>query len=154
MSFSHVTILGNLVRDVELKYTQGNLAIAELSIAVNEKWTTDTGEKKERVSYIDCTAFGKKGEAMAKYLGKGRPVIVIGRLQQETWVDKQTGGNRTKLKVVVETFHFVGPKQDKDDGYAASPDVTPVEVKRKSPAPAKTTGGTDYMPIDDSDLPF
>ncbi len=150
MNVNRVTLAGNLTRDIDLKYTQTNKAVASFGIAINHKFKGGDGTFKEDVTFIDCEAWGQVAETMSKYLSKGRPVYLEGRLRLDQWDDKQNGQKRSKLKVVVESFQFVGKKDDAD-GYAASPDVTPVEVKRKAPA---QTGGTDYMPIQEEDIPF
>lgn len=121
-----VIIMGNLTRDPELKHTGSNQAVANFSVAVNEKWTDKSGEKKERVAFIDCEAWGKTAENIAKFFQKGKPIIVEGRLKQETWDDKATGAKRSKLVVTVDTFHFVGSGKGAatpSDGGGALPQI-------------------------------
>ena len=101
-----VILMGNMTRDPELKYTGANNAIATFSVAVNRKWTSAAGEKKEEVAFIDCEAWGKTGENIAKFFTKGKQIVVEGRLKQDSWDDKETGKKRTKLLVSVDTFHF------------------------------------------------
>jgi single-strand DNA-binding protein len=112
--FNKVIIAGNLTRDPELTYTPKGTAIAKLSLAINRTWTNEAGEKKEEVSFVDVTAWGKQGETVAQYLRKGAPLLVEGRLNQETWTDKESGGNRSKLVVVMEGFTFIDSKKDDD----------------------------------------
>ena len=131
-----VIIMGNLTRDPELKHTNSNTAVANFSVAVNEKWTDRNGEKKERVAYVDCEAWGKTGENIAKFFNKGKSIAVTGRLKQETWEDKNGGGKRSKLLVTVDNFHFVGGK---GEGGAA---------------PARASINGDMPPIDDESVPF
>lgn len=105
-SVNNVVLMGNLTRDPELKYTPGGTAVCDLSIALN--YTRGKGdEKKEEVSFIDCTAFGKNAENAAEYLKKGRQTIIEGRLQQERWESKE-GKKMSKLKVIAERITFVG----------------------------------------------
>jgi single-strand DNA-binding protein len=104
-SVNNVVLLGNLTRDPELKYTQGGAAVCDLSIALN--YVRGKGdEKKEEVSFIDVTVFGKSAENAAEYLKKGRAVVVEGRLQQDRW--ESDGQKRSKVKVVGERLTFVG----------------------------------------------
>jgi single-strand DNA-binding protein len=103
MSNLNVVVLqGNLTRDPETRFTAAGLAIVSFGIAVNGGF----GEKEE-VSFIDCTSFGKQGEALAKFFTKGKQILIQGRLRQERWEDKTTGGKRSKLAVIVESFNFV-----------------------------------------------
>ena len=105
-SMNKVILLGNLTRDPELKYTAGGTAVCDMGMALNH--TTGKGDqKKEEVSFIDLTAFGKTAETAAEYLKKGRQVLIDGRLQQDRWEDKE-GGKRSKVKVIVERMTFVG----------------------------------------------
>jgi single-strand DNA-binding protein len=112
MSYCKVVILGNLTRDPELRYTTKGAAVLDVSIAVNRKWKSESGESKEEVSFIDSTAFGKSAETIAKYCRKGSQLLVDGRLKTESWDDKTTGRKRSKLKVVIESFQFVGSPRD------------------------------------------
>ena len=112
-SFNKVILLGNLTRDPELKYTPKGTAVARLGLAVNRKWKNDAGEEKEEVTFIDADAFGKQAEAIGKYLRKGAPLFIEGRLKLDQWDDKQTGQKVSKLRVVLESFQFLGgPKDD------------------------------------------
>lgn len=127
-----VTLQGNLTRDPETRFTESGLAIVTIGIAVNGGY----GEKEE-VNFIDCTAFGKQGEALAKFFQKGKQILVQGRLRQDRWEDKQTGQKRSKLIVIVENFHFVsggkGPATEGAEGTAV-----PAEAATAAPA-----GGDD-----------
>lgn len=116
-----VFLMGNLTRDPELKHTNANMAIANFSVAVNEKWTDKSGAKQERVAFVDCEAWGKTAETVAKFFTKGKPIVVEGRLKQDSWEDKETGKKRSKLLVTVDTFHFCGDKNDKGGGSASAP---------------------------------
>lgn len=100
--------MGNLTRDPEIKYTPKGTAIADIGLAVNHNYTTDSGEKREDVTFIDCTLWGRVAEIVGEYCKKGRPLLVEGRLQLDTWDDKQTGQKRSKLKVVGENIQLLG----------------------------------------------
>jgi single-strand DNA-binding protein len=119
-NFNKVILMGNLTRDVELRNTQGGTAIAKFGLAINRRWTQN-GEQKESTCFVECTAWGRQAEVMNQYLHKGSPVFVEGRLEYSTWEDKNGGGKRSKLEVVVENFQFVGAPRGaggSDDGGA------------------------------------
>src|SRR5947207_10412348 len=108
-SYNKVLLMGNITRDIEIRHTpQTNMAIAKIGLAVNRKWRDATsGELKEEVTFVDCDAFGKTAENIAKFFSKGKPIFIEGRLRLDTWQDKTDGTNRSKLKVVVDTFQFI-----------------------------------------------
>src|SRR6185295_12239417 len=107
-SFNKVILVGNLTRDPELRYTPKGMAIAKIGLAVNRNWTTEAGEKKEEVTFVDVDIFGRTAENVAQYMKKGRPILIEGRLRLDQWDDKQTGQKRSKLGVVAETVQFLG----------------------------------------------
>ncbi|MBC7835196.1 MAG: single-stranded DNA-binding protein [Phycisphaerales bacterium] len=109
-SYNKVILMGNLTRDLELRYTPNNTAVANFGVAVNREWKSPDGQKNEEVTFVDCEAWGKQAEIMSQYLSKGRKVFLEGRLKLDTWKDKTDGSNRSKLKVVVEEFRFVDSK--------------------------------------------
>src|SRR5262245_6124952 len=106
-SFNKVILAGNLVADPELRYTPKGTAVCKIRLAVNRVYTTDSGEKKEEVTYVDVDAFARQAEVISQYLKKGRPILIEGRLRYETWEDKQTNQKRSKLGVVLESFQFL-----------------------------------------------
>ena len=110
-SYNKVTLIGNLTRDPELKYTPKGTAIADIGLAVNRSYTTDTGEKKEEVTFIDVTLWGRIAEIVGEYCKKGRPLFVEGRLQLDSWDDKATGQKRSKLKVIGENIQLLGSRE-------------------------------------------
>ena len=110
-SFNRVTLLGNLTRDPELKRTNSGAAVTDLGLAMNRTWLTESGERKEEATFVDVTVWGKTAENAAKFLQKGRSVLVEGRLQLDTWTDPKTGQNRSKLRVVAESLQFLGNHQ-------------------------------------------
>lgn len=111
-----VIIKGNLTRDPELRYTPSGKAIANLGVAVNESWTDEQGEKHERVHFFDVDAWGKRAEVVAQYFRKGKPILVQGKLKQESWDDKQTGQKRYKIKITMDSFEFCGGDKSEGDG--------------------------------------
>ena len=105
-SYNKVLLMGNLTRDPQLKQTPNNMSVAEIGLACNRKFKGKDGEMREETTFVDCEAWGRTAETMAKYLSKGRPVFVEGRLKLDQWQDKD-GNNRSKLRVVIESFQFV-----------------------------------------------
>lgn len=108
-NLNKVMLMGNLTRDIELRHTASNTAIAKFGLAINRKWKTPEGEQREEVTFVDCDAFGRTAEVMSQYLAKGRPVYIEGRLKLDQWEDKE-GQKRSKLAVVVESFQFIDSK--------------------------------------------
>src|ERR671924_454339 len=107
-SFNKVLLLGNLTRDPEVRYTPKGSAVTDIGIAVNRQYTLDSGEKREDVTFVDVTLWGRTAEIASAYLKKGRPVFIEGRLQMDSWDDKQTGQKRTRLRVVAENMQLLG----------------------------------------------
>lgn len=112
-SFNKVILLGNLTRNVELKFAQGGLAIAKFGMALN-RVSGSGNDKKEKVCFVDLTAFGKQAENLEKYVRKGSQLHVEGRLDYSTWEAKDGSGKRNKLEIIVETFQFIGAPIAKD----------------------------------------
>jgi len=111
-SYNKVMLMGNLTRDPEVRYTPKGSAVADLAIAVNRVYTADNGEKREEVTYVDVVLWARLAELAGQYLHKGRPVFIEGRLQMDTWEDKQTGQKRSRLRVVGEIMQFLDSKRD------------------------------------------
>ena len=109
-SFNKVLLLGNLTRDPEVRYTPKGSAVADLGLAVNRTYTTEGGEKREEVTFVDVTFWGRTAEVAGEYLKKGRSVFIEGRLQLDTWDDKQSGQKRSKLKVIGEMMQMLGSR--------------------------------------------
>ena len=115
-SYNKVMIIGNLTRDPEIKYTPKGTAIADIGLAVNRNYTTESGEKREDVTFIDVTLWGRVAEIVGEYCKKGRPLFVEGRLQLDSWDDKATGQKRSKLKVVGENIQLLGSREGGSGG--------------------------------------
>ena len=108
-NYNRVILIGNLTRDPEVRYIPSGMAVAEFGLAVNRPSTDkNTNERKEDVTFVDITLWGREAELAGEYLAKGRPVLIEGRLQMDTWDDKATGQKRSKLKVVGERIQFLG----------------------------------------------
>jgi single-strand DNA-binding protein len=119
-SYNKVLLMGNLTRDPQLKYLPSQMAVVEFGIAVNRKYRTQSGEDREEVNFIDCTAWGKTGEVINQYFQKGKPIFIEGRLKYDSWEDKQGGGKRSKLTVVVDNFQFIGGRDGGGQGGGGS----------------------------------
>lgn len=108
-SYNHITVMGNMTRDVELR-NAGETKVCDITVAVNEsvkrgdKWEDDT-------TFVDCTLWGKTAELAQRFGGKGKTVLVSGRLKMDKWQDKATGENRSKLKVVADSITFCGDRE-------------------------------------------
>jgi single-strand DNA-binding protein len=115
-NFNKVILAGNLTRDPQLRYLPSQTAVVDFGLAVNHKWRTPQGEDREEVLFIDCSAFGKMAETINKYCQKGKPILVEGRLKYETWDDKESGGKRSKHKVIIDGFQFLGGRDGAPGG--------------------------------------
>ena len=107
MNYNRVILGGRLTRDIEVKATSGGTTVGNLGLAVNRKWRSKSGEAKEETCFVDCEAWGKTADTMAQYLHKGDPVLIEGMLRLDQWEDTD-GKKRSKLKVTIERFSFVG----------------------------------------------
>jgi single-strand DNA-binding protein len=145
-SFNKVILLGNLTRDPEVRYTPKGTAVTELGMAVNRVYTAENGEKREETTFVDVTLWGRTAEIAGEYLKKGRPVLIEGRLQLDTWDDKQSGQKRSKLKVIGEGLQLLGGRPgggggDDEGGSRAS--------SRPAPPPKAAPSAPD-----DDEIPF
>jgi single-strand DNA-binding protein len=157
-NFNKVILAGNLTRDPELRYTPKGTAIAQLGMAVNRYWTDEQGQKKEETLFVDLEAWGRTAETSGKYLTKGSPVLIEGRLRLDSWEDKETKQKRSKLKIVVETMQFLSSPRNAEvgtgegeggGGSAPAPRRTPP----KPGAPPPSSEGAQGDPPKD-DIPF
>ena len=106
-NFNKILLIGNLTRDPQLSYLPSQTAVCEFGLAVNRTWNSKDGDKKQDTCFIDCRAFGKPAETLNKYVSKGDPIFIEGRLDFDQWTDKD-GGKRSKHRVTVENFQFLG----------------------------------------------
>lgn len=114
MSVNSVTISGNLTRDADLRETQSGGSVCKFSVAVNERRRNQNGEWEDRANFIDCAMFGKRAEAVSRYLQKGTKVCAAGKLSQNSWTDN--GGNkRSSISVVVSEIEFMSRQDKRDD---------------------------------------
>jgi len=160
-SFNKVLLLGNLTRDPELRVTPKGSSICQFGLAVNRQFKDDSGATRDETTFVDIEAWGKQGELVAKYLSKGSPCFVEGRLRLDTWDDKQSGQKRSRMKVVLENVQFLGTPRTGTAGAAGGQgggeeyDQT-AEPRASVPPPR---GGTSRpaaptSQVADDDVPF
>ncbi len=115
-SLNKTFLMGNLTRDVELRYIPSGAAVANFGLAINRTYTNSDGEKTEEVCFVDIVAWNKLAEVASEYLSKGQPIFVEGRLQMDSW-EQEDGKKRSKLKVVAQNIQFLGSgKADNSEG--------------------------------------
>jgi single-strand DNA-binding protein len=108
-NLNKVMLMGNLTRDPEIKYTPKGTAVAQFGIAINRTFSVgEDKEKREEVTFVDVECFGRVAEIMGEHFKKGKPIYVEGRLKLDQWEDKTSGKKMSKLRVVMETFEFIG----------------------------------------------
>jgi len=125
-NFNKVFLMGNLTRDPQLSYLPSQRPVVEFGLAINRRWTGRDGEKKESTCFIDCRAFDKRAEVINQYLSKGRPVFIEGRLDFDTWT-AQDGSKRSKHRVTVENFEFLGGGGGQNAGRTGGSSETKAE---------------------------
>lgn len=146
-SFNKVFLMGNLTRDPQLTYLPSQTPVVDFGLAVNRRWTDKSGEQKESTCFVDCRAFGRQAETINKYLTKGRPLFIEGRLDFDQWT-AQDGTKRSKHRITVESFQFVGAPTS-----AAQPEQG---VADSTGSPQAQTASADESPERDKkdDIPF
>jgi single-strand DNA-binding protein len=173
-SFNKVLLMGNLTRDVEMRYTPSGMALAQIGLAVNRKYRdTKTNEMREEVTFVDIEVWGKQAETANQYLSKGRPVFIEGRLKLDQWDDKATGQKRSKMKVVAERVQFMGSAGGpggagggggggggggQGGGGGGRPQGRPQQNRQAPPAPDQMDGppdsGGEDLDIQEDNIPF
>ena len=152
-SFNKIILMGNLTRDPELRVTPNGTSICKFGLATSRTYTTQDGTQREETTFVDVDVFGRQAEVIAKYMTKGRPILVEGRLRFDQW-ETQTGEKRSKHNVVLETFRFVGPRpSDEQASEASATKYEEAAPPPRSPAPQKDDGEENDDDNDD-DVPF
>lgn len=150
-SFNKVILMGNLTRDVEVRALPSGMSVAQFSLAVNERYKDKEGNWVDRANFVDCEMFGNRAEAFAKYMSKGSPAFIEGKLRLDQWQDKE-GNKRSKLKVVADNFEFVGGRNDSGSGGGGGGNYARSGAGSSS---GSAGGGQDAGPaIDHDDIPF
>ena len=149
-SFNKVILLGNLTRDPETRVTASGVAICKLGLATSRVYITKDGERREDTTFVDIDAFGKQAEVITKYMRKGRPLMVEGRLKLDQW-ESPEGQMRSKLGVVLENFQFVGGRDEEDSSSSNYEQNAPPKRETKSVIEADVSPDNDNF---DDDVPF
>lgn len=166
-SLNKVMLIGNLTRDPEVRYTPKGVAVADIGLALNRYYTTDSQERREETTFVEVTLWNRQAELAGQYLAKGRSVYVEGRLQMDEWQDKTTGDKRTKLKIVGETIQFLGGQgpggggggsgRSYDQGGGGSDRVQEYSGSSSQPQSAPAASAPSAVPLsqdEDDDIPF
>src|SRR5260221_10448624 len=127
-NLNQVNLIGHITRDVDTRYTPSGTAVVEVGLAINRAWKSDSGEKKEEVTFVDVTLFGRVGEVVSQYVKKGDPLFVSGRLHLDSWTDKQTNQPRNKLKIIGEQIQLLGSRQQAPAPAKPAPAARPAPV--------------------------
>jgi single-strand DNA-binding protein len=150
-SFNKVILMGNLTRDPEMRVTANGHTICKMGLAVSRTYSTRDGERREETTFVDIDAFGKQAEVISKYMRKGRPIMIEGRLKLDQW-ESNEGQKRSKLGVILENFQFLGGPREEGEGGGYEKSSPPARDSGSAPsAPAEQTGDSDAL---DEDVPF
>jgi len=153
-NLNRVLLIGNLTRDPELRYTPKGTPVTEIGLAVNRIFSGEDGEKKEETTFVDVTLWARQAEIAGQYLKKGRPVFIEGRLQLDTWDDKQTGQKRSRLRVVAENLQLLGSRQDSEGSSAPPSSGPPRRSPTASAPPARQEPRDPDLDTEPDDIPF
>lgn len=146
-NLNKVMLIGNLTRDPELRYTPKGTAVADIGLAINRVWSNDQGQRQEETTFVDVTLWGRQAELAEKYLSKGRGCYIEGRLQLDTWDDKETGKKRSKLKVVGENLQFLPDGKGAGAGPSSRPQGGEESGSTGSSAPTENYADEDDIPF-------
>ena len=156
-NLNKVMLIGNLTRDPELRHTPKGTSVTELGLAINRVWYDDNKQKQEDTTFVDVTFWGRQAETIQQYLSKGRPILVEGRLQLDSWDDKETGKKRSKLRVIGENFQFIDSKPGGGGGGGGG-NPPPQRPQQSAPQQGASPQGASPAPADDlqeeDDIPF
>jgi single-strand DNA-binding protein len=143
---NHITIMGRLTKDPELRRTGSGVAVASFTVAVDRDFAPNGGEKE--TDFIDCVAWRQTGEFVSKYFGKGRMIVVSGRLQIRSWTDKD-GNKRRTAEVVADNCYFGDSKSDNQNQNSGFTGFVKAEN-------VPNGGFNNFAPIEepDAELPF
>lgn len=151
-------IMGNITRDIELRATPKGTSVADIGLACNRVRMGEDGQKIEEVTFVDVTLWGRQAELASQYLGKGKPVFIEGRLQTDSWTDKESGKQRSKLKVVGENMQFIGaPSGGGGGNNGGGQQGQPMQSAPQQSAPPQGGSPASNMPDfqdEDDDIPF
>ena len=147
-SFNRVIIMGNLTADVDLRYTNTNTAVTEVTLAINDRRKSATGEWVEETVFVDVTLWGRTAEVASEYLSKGSPVFIEGRLKLDRW--ETDGQKRSKLRVVGEKMQMVGGRGEGGGGGGGGGGARPARPSRPQQRSQPQYDDSEYsQPVDD-----
>ncbi len=166
-NLNKVMLIGNLTRDPELRYTPKGTAVADITLAINRIWNNEQNVRQEETIFVEVTLWGRQAELAQQYLSKGRLAYIEGRLQMDTWDDKETGKKRSKLKVIGETLQFLPDGKGNSGGNSGggssqgNQHQAPQQQQGNRPPPQRASApqqGASAAPVDDfaeeDDIPF
>ena len=152
-NYNKVILVGNLTRDPQMSYLPSQTAVVEFGLAVNRRWKGQDGQQKEETCFIDCRCYGRPAETLNQYMAKGRPLLVEGRLQLDTWEGKD-GSRHSKHRVIVERFQFLGgggggqqPRSVPRPASSPPAEGPPAEGPPRPPAEAGTESDGENIPF-------
>ena len=131
-NYNRVILMGNLTRDPELRVLEGETSVCHISLAVNRIYRDQKGDKQEEVTFVDCEAWRRNADTIYKYLTKGSPIHIEGRLRLDQWIDKEEN-KRSKMKVVIERFQFVKSMFQQTDEQTAAADAVDDQIEEEIP---------------------
>jgi single-strand DNA-binding protein len=149
-----VFLLGNLTRDPETRTLPSGGTVCTFTLAVNRRFSTSQGEDREETCFVDIETWGRQAETCARYLRRGAPAMVEGRLRQDRWEDRETGAPRTRILVVARRVQFLGAPGD--SGRERQTASQPPAGQARQPARADAPPMPDFEPVEagDDDIPF
>lgn len=160
-NINRVVLTGNLTADPDLRETPGGLKICKLRVACNTRRKDQSGQWVDKPNYFDVTVFGAQGENAHRFLAKGRPVAIDGRLEWREWADKETGKNRQSIDIIADSVQFLGSRDSEGGGggysggggpsFQGGSDI-PVDTGDFAPPPGAPVGGGSST--SDDDIPF
>jgi len=152
-NLNKVLLIGNLTRDPELRYTPKGTAVTDLGLAINRVWNNEQGQKQEETTFVEVTFWGRQAEIAQQYLNKGRGVYVEGRLQMDTWDDKETGKKRSRLKIHGENLQFLPDGRPNQGGNGGNSPRPPQSSPRSEPSHGASPASAEAFHEED-DIPF
>jgi single-strand DNA-binding protein len=165
-NLNKVLLIGNITRDLELRYISSGTAVLDMGVAVNRRVKQQDGTWADEVAFIDVTVWGRTAESCAEYLSKGRSVFVEGHLRLDKWQDKKTGENRSKLRVTAENVQFLGGRGESGGGDGGGrsgggrPSPPPPQQQQQQAPPQQQgppddgAAGGSNLELNDDDIPF
>ncbi len=145
-SYNKIILMGNLTRDPQLSYLPSQTPVVEIGLAVNHKYKDQQGQMQDKVCFVDCRSIGRQAETLSKYMKKGRPLLIEGRLEFDQW-EAQDGSKRSKHRVFIERFTFVDSQQGGGGGQGGyAPQQQQQPQQQYGGQPQQAPAGDGYAP--------